>query len=69
MTPSFNYLPGPGSQLVTAVDLTMGKAERQMLHFLALSCTDEVSGSSVATFSESRKRPSIMKVEESSEFF
>lgn len=44
------------------VDTTLGKAARQVLHFLALSCPPEVSGSSAVTSRESRKRLSIMKV-------
>lgn len=45
-----------------AVDTTWGKAARQVLDFLALSCPAEISGSSATTFSESRKRLCFMKV-------
>ena len=55
--------------MVTAVDIAMGKAARQVLHFLALSCTDEISGNPTAAFSESGKRLGIMKVKEFSKFF
>lgn len=59
---SFPEWDPPSTCQNQAVDTTLGKAARQVLYFLALSCPAEVSGSSAATCSESRNF-SIRKVQ------